>query len=268
MSAISAEDCKPVRFAVLGPMLAHGAGGELRLGAARRRKILAILVARGGNAISAERLVTEVWGDGCDPAAHRNTLYWQINRLRDALGVSEVIGHDGQGYFLRASPSAVDWRRFERLLGQGTAAAQVNDHESASRLLGEALAMWRGAAYEDMDTTGLLHSEALRLEDMRLRATRIHMSAKLHLGHHEEVLEDLSALVARHPYNEIFRSQYMSALNHCGRKYEAIGVYREGRRRLVDDMGLEPGPDLRRQLKVILDGDVDTSAYVDATAVG
>jgi predicted ATPase/DNA-binding SARP family transcriptional activator len=216
-----------VEFLILGPLEARVDGRPQPLGGRRQRALLAVLLLAGGQAVSRDRLVEEVWGaDAPTTAAHAAQVY--ISRLREILGSDAVLTSPGPSYSV---PAATDARRFEELLAEG--------------LLDEALALWRGPVLADLAYEGLAQTEIARLEELRLTALEERTDGELAAGRHRELVAELEALVAEHPLRERARGQLMLALYRSGRQADALEIYREGRRRMVDELGIEPGEQLR-----------------------
>jgi DNA-binding SARP family transcriptional activator/pimeloyl-ACP methyl ester carboxylesterase len=238
----------PVRFRVLGPVEAVDAAGRpLPLGGGRQRALLAALLARAGEVVSADRLADLLWGDEQpdNPAA---ALHSQVARLRQALRAAAAAGDGGglltrsPGYLLEAEPGEVDAGRFDLLLAEAGAASPAE----AARLLAEALALWRGPAYAGFADQEVARLEAIRLEEARLTAQERHGAALLEGGRPAEVVPVLEAFVAEHPLREQAWATLMRALYALGRQAEALAAYRQYRARLAGDLGLEPSPALQR----------------------
>jgi YVTN family beta-propeller protein len=226
---------------LLGPIEAAVEGRPVTLGPPKQRALLAMLALEAGRTVSADRLVDGLWGD--DPpasAAKMVQLYVsQLRRLMDGNG-AEIVTR-GRGYELRMRPEDLDVVRFTRLLEDGHAR--------------EALSLWRGQALADLDGEPFAAAEIQRLEELRLRATERAIDDDLAAGRHAEVVAELDALVAAHPLRERLRAQRMLALYRAGRQSEALEAYREARRVLVEEIGVEPGAELQRLHRAILEQD-------------
>ena len=248
-----------VRFRVLGPVEAVDAAGRpLPLGGERQRALLAALLARAGEVVSVDRLADLLWGDD-QPDHPAGALHSQVARLRQALraGGAAVAGGDqgggpgGErgwlltrppGYLLAVRPEEVDAGRFERLLAEADAAPPPE----AARLLGEALALWRGPAYAGFADHEVAQLEAIRLEEARLAAHERHAAVLLDSGRAADAVPAVEAFVAEHPLRERARATLMRALYALGRQAEALEAYQDYRVRLAADLGLEPSPALQR----------------------
>ena len=224
---------------VLGTVEADVGGRRIALGGGKPRALLAMLALHAGETVSADRLIEGLWGEET-PATAAKTLQVYVSQLRKALaaagGEGEIVTH-GHGYVLGIRDDECDAQRFERLVADG-----------APR---EALALWRGPALADV-TEPFAAPEARRLEERRLDALEMAIDADLAAGRHAEVVAELEALVAAHPLREGLHRQRMLALYRAGRQAEALEAYREARRVLVDEIGIEPGPELRSLHEAIL----------------
>jgi DNA-binding SARP family transcriptional activator len=250
-----------VEFRILGPLEVVEDGSPLALGGARQRALLALLLTHANEVVSTDRLIDELWGERA-PNAARNALQYHVSRLRKLLGGAHAVVTKEPGYLIRVGPDELDLLRFERLVEEG----QRSSPETAARLLREALALWRGPALADVAHEPFAQSEILRLEDLRLVALERRIDADLELGRDAEIVAELEALVREHPLRERVRAQLMLALYRSGRQAEALEVYRQTRRLLVDELGIEPSPALHELERAILDQDPALSPAVDAVA--
>jgi len=237
-------------FRILGPLEVVEDGRPLTLGGGRQRALLAILLTRANEVVSTDRLVDELWGTD-PPREAANALQYHVSQLRKTLGPSEVIVTRSPGYLIRVDQNEFDLLRFERLAEEARNARP----EEAAQLLRDALALWRGATLADLAEESFAQAEILRLDELRLGAVERRIDADLALGHGRELVGELEALVHEHRYREPLRGRLMLALYGSGRQAEALEVYRETRRLLVDELGLEPGPALQALEQAILRGD-------------
>ena len=221
---------------ILGPLRASRAGSSVPLGAARQHALLALLALHPGEAVPTDRLVDELW-DGSGPETAAKIVQIYVSELRKALG-RDAIATRGGGYALELDPERIDARRFERLAAAG-----------AHR---EALDLWRGPALADFRYERWAQSEAQRLEELRVAVLEERIEADLAAGRHAALAGELEALVAEHPLRERLRGQQILALYRSGRQAEALAAYRDARRVLVEELGIEPGPQLRRLEQAIL----------------
>jgi DNA-binding SARP family transcriptional activator len=232
-------------------------GAPLALGGAQQRALLALLVTHAGETLTTDRLVDELWGERTPPTAVK-TVQVYISQLRKLLGPERVV-RNGHGYRLVADADEVDARRFEARAAEGRAALAAGKTEAAVSALAAADAVWRGPALAEIDLPWAL-AEAARLEDARIAAREDRIDAELALGRHAALTAELEALCREHPLRERLTAQRMLALYRAGRQAEALEVYRLMRARLVDELGLEPGPQLRELERAILVHDAALAA--------
>ncbi len=244
-----------IAFRVLGPVEVQVDGREIVLGAPKQRVLLGVLLANANVDVSTSRLIEEVWGDDA-PAGPRRSLQVYVSALRAALGpAAGVLQTASQGYRLRVKPEQLDARCFERVAAAARALLERGEAAAAVEQAAAALALWRGPAFADVADFPFARAETTRLEALRLETIEIRIEAALTMGHHHQVVAELAALVDEHPLRERLRAQMMLALHRCGRQAEALAVYRAGRRQLVDELGLEPGQQLRSLHEAILRDD-------------
>jgi peptide/nickel transport system substrate-binding protein len=241
-----------MRFCVLGPLEGYVDGRSIAVGGGRQRALLALLLVHAGEIVSRDRLIEELW-DGSPPSSGPQSLDVYVSRLRRALrdaGAGEVLITRAPGYVLHAEET--DARRFEALAAEGRDALTAGDAEGAITLLGEALGLWRGRAFVEVADEHWARSEAERLEALRLQATEDRVDAQLALGRHAALVPELELLIARNPKRERLVGQYMLALYRSGRQADALAAYRTARQGLVEELGLEPGRELRRLEAAVL----------------
>ncbi|NNN35998.1 AfsR family transcriptional regulator [Streptomyces sp. S3(2020)] len=231
----------PVRYRILGTTQAlRPDGTPLPVGGARLRALLTVLALRPGRTVAVSLLVDEVW-DGDPPADAQGAVQALVGRLRRALGADTVASADG-GYRLVAAPDDIDLHRFDRLTGEGTRALADGDPAKAAGVLDDALALWRGPVLADLpDRT----ADAARWETRRLDALRARHTAALALGHAHQSLPELTALCDSHPLDEPLQSLRLRALRDAGRSAEALAAYEDVRQVLAEQLGADPGPELR-----------------------
>jgi len=249
-----------VDYRILGPLEIVDADGDLPLGGAKQRALLAVLLLYANEVVPIDRLVDALWGER-PPRTAVNTLQVMVWRCRKLLPDGALITRP-PGYALRAGREEVDLFRFEDLVGRARTLAPAD----AAAALAEAVALWRGPALADLSSEGLLGAEAGRLEELQLRAIEEHVEAELALGHHEEQVAPLVALTASHPFRERLRGQLMRALHSSGRRADALDVFQQARRTLVDELGIEPGQALRELHAAILQGDLALDAPATTAA--
>jgi YVTN family beta-propeller protein len=242
-----------LEFRVLGPLEVVEHGQPLALGGPKQRALLAILVLRRGDVVSADRLIDLLWGER-PPATAAKTLQGYVSHLRKALGDGVLLTRSG-GYLLAAKPEQVDAEQFEASVVEARDALAVGDAVRSRELLVSALALWRGEPLADLAFERFAGGEVARLEEARLAALEDRIEADLVLGRHRAVVGELEALVGLHPNSERLLGQLMLALYRSGRQVEALDAYRRGHRALRDELGLEPGPELRALEQRILTQD-------------
>jgi predicted ATPase/DNA-binding SARP family transcriptional activator len=218
--------------------------------------LLAALLVRRRTAVSIDRLIDVLWGEN-PPRSATEMLHVRISELRRALAAGSTrdagaVVTTGSGYRLVVGPDDVDADRFESLVLAGRAAG---DAKTAASLYVEALAMWRGAALPELAGSAYARAETARLDDLRMQALEARMAAGLTAGQHLDLVPDLRALVIDHPLRERFWYQLMLALHRSGRSIEAAEAYREAHRVMVDELGIEPGTELRTLHTTILQRD-------------
>jgi YVTN family beta-propeller protein len=222
----------------------------MTLGAAKQRAVLAMLALRANERVSADRLIEGLWGEGA-PASAPKMVQLYVSQLRKLLsGDGSEIVTRGRGYELRLPAEAVDVLRFEQLVGEAARAA-----EPPMKLVREALALWRGSPLDDLADEPFAAAEIRRLQEVWLRARELAIDAALAAGEHLDVVGELDVLVAEHPLRERLHAQRMLALYRCGRQAEALAAYRDARRRLMDEVGVEPGTELRELHHAVLQQD-------------
>jgi predicted ATPase/DNA-binding SARP family transcriptional activator len=253
-----------LNFRVLGPVEALPDGEPAALGAPKQRALLALLLVNRGRVVSADQLVDGLWGEA-PPASAVQSLQVYVHGLRRALG-TERIETAGRGYRVVIGEEELDLDRFERMLEHSRGALAANRPHDAAEELREALDLWRGPALANLPEEARRAAEAERLEELRLTALELRYEAELACGRHDSVVAELEALTAEHPYREHFLEQRMLALYRCGRQADALDVYRNARRRLAEELGLELGPDLQELERAILRQDPSLAAPESATA--
>jgi DNA-binding SARP family transcriptional activator/tetratricopeptide (TPR) repeat protein len=250
---------------VLGPLLVRADGADVVVPAPKQRVILAALALRAGQVASYDELAEVIW-DGTPPSGARVAIRNYVKRLRQVLGPvagRRIVTRD-PGYALEAEPDEVDALWFTTLcarggeaVGRGAAAAGA---EAAWDVLSEALALWRGSPLVDVPSNVLITAEVPRLDALRMQGQEWRMDAGLAQGRHSELVGELTQLALDHPWRERFHAQLMLALYRCGRQAEALDAYQRTRRMLVDELGVEPGRELRDLQAGILAGDPGLAA--------
>ncbi|MBA2813865.1 tetratricopeptide repeat protein [Streptomyces sp. KM273126] len=243
-------------FRVLGGIEIQADGHRLDLGPARQQRVLAVLLIEANQVVTVDQLTYRVWGERA-PQRARSTLYSYLSRLRQALrtaaGEAQITRRSG-GYELSVALSAVDLHRFRDLAARARTTAYEGDEDNAARLFDEALALWRGDVCPGMDTPWFnAQRETTRVE--RLAAVLDWGEIQLRRGLHAELLTTLPVHAESHPLDERLTAQLMLALYRGGRPADALNCYQELRRRLADDLGIDPGPPLQELYQQILVSD-------------
>lgn len=233
-----------VEFRILGPLEVWHDGRELELGSGRQRALLLILLLHRGAAVSVDRLIDELWGER-PPATAMKVVHNYISQLRRALPAETILTRDS-GYLVRRGATDVD--EVERLLRD----ARAQGAREAAETLRGALALWRGPPLADVAYDAWAQAEIARLDELRLTALEERIDADLRLGRAAQLVPELEARVREHPLREGFRAQLMLALYRSGRQAEALTVFSDARTRFVDELGIEPGPDLQELQRKIL----------------
>ncbi len=244
-----------MEFRVLGPLeILDDSGGVVHLRAAKERSLFLSLLLRANEVVSSERLIDDIWGEQ-RPESAANVIQTYVSHLRRLLQPGrpstnhELIVTQPPGYLLRLEPGQLDRDRFETLV---TEARSQDNPESAVELLREALALWRGPPLQEFAFEDFARTEIARLEDLRLLVTGERVELELRLGRHADLVGELEALVAEHPLREQLRGQLMRALYGSGRQAEALQAYKETRRLLVEELGIEPSLPLRELEQAML----------------
>jgi DNA-binding SARP family transcriptional activator/streptogramin lyase len=249
-----------MEFRILGPLEVIDGPRTVALGGSKQRALLAILLLRANEVVGRDRLIEDLWGDHA-PGTASTALHGYVSQLRKALEPSRredehrVLITRAPGYLLRVDPEQFDLRRFEGLVRQAKRELAGGDAQTASSMLAEALALWRGPPLAELGSAPFISVESLRLQELRLSAREERIEAELSLGHHVDIVGELETLVAEHPLRERLRGQLMLALYRSGRQAEALETYRRSRQTLVEELGIDPGIELQQLEKAILNHD-------------
>jgi class 3 adenylate cyclase len=228
---------EPVQVRLLGPLEVDGDDGRpLALGGRQAQTLFALLAVEANRVVAVSRLIDELWGDD-PPVSARKTVQTYVSRLRKMLG-SERLQSSANGYRLVAADEEIDALEFARLLAAGS--------------FDPALGLWRGPALTGLDSVPALACEADRLEQARTDAIEQSVDVALAAGEHARLVPQLEALVREQPLREALHARLMLALYRAGRQADALALYRETRKLLVDKLGLEPQEELQRLQRQIL----------------
>jgi DNA-binding SARP family transcriptional activator len=234
-------------FRILGPLEVATGSRRLDLGGARQQVVLAMLLLSANDVVSVDRLEEAIYGEDLPPTA-RSQAQISISSLRRLLaahGHAAAIGRQAQGYVLQVEARRLDSRRFDELVTAGRADRDAGHLDQAATSYRDALRLWRGPALEGIDSL-LVRAAAARLDEQRIAATEDRLALELDLGRHHELVGELTELAWQYPLRERLHGQLMLALYRCGRTAEALAVYQQTRRMMIDELGLEPGAPLRR----------------------
>ena len=245
-----------VEFGLLGPLTVRCDGAMVAVPPGKQRAVLAALLLSAGNVVSLDDLVETVWGPDPPPTARVGVQNY-VMRLRKALSVTgpALISTQPGGYLIGTQAGQLDVTRFETLLGTAHMAAQHGSWETSATHAGAALALWRGEPLTGVGSESLERREVPRLTEMRLQALETRIDADLRLGRHRAVIAEVQRLVSAHPLREHLHALLMLALYLDSRQGEALAAYRRARKLLVDELGAEPGDQLRGLHQMILAGD-------------
>jgi YVTN family beta-propeller protein len=242
-----------MQFGMLGPLEVSVNGGPVPLGGRKQRALLALLLLHANRVVSRDRLIDALWGE-CPPPSAAESLDAYLSRLRKLVGHDRLSRRAG-GYVLHIAPEELDAERFERVVANAGKVGEGRDAASVARELAAALAIWRGPPLADLTYEPFAQSEIRRLEQLRLAALENRVDAELGMGLGPELVPELEQLAAAHPERERLTAGLMLALYRAGRQTDALAAYQSLRRRLVEELALEPGPELQGLERRILQQD-------------
>lgn len=250
-------------FRLLGPFEVWHDDKPISIGAHRQRAVLALLAIHAGRVLSTDQIVDEIWGDDAPPSAVR-TVHAYVSRLRSSLrvargsaSVGDVLVSRDPGYALNVDPQQIDAARFEEGLVQASISMKEGRPELANETIQRALSLWRGTALADFVYEPFAASESDRLNERRLEAIELRIDTDLALARHGHLISELESLIVSHPLRERYWAQLMIALYRSGRQSDALAAYGRVRRMLIDELGIEPGPELRRLEGLVLEQSPD-----------
>jgi DNA-binding SARP family transcriptional activator len=243
-------------FRILGPLEVRAGEGWTKIGAAKQRSVLATLLLRPGEPVSTDVLIDEVW-PGKPPAKAANLVSVYVHHLRKLIGDAggQVIVTRAPGYQLMLGTGELDADRFAALVADGRQALDDGAPERAVDLLGEALGLWRGPALADVPLTQKMAAETDRLGEARVSADELHAEASLACGRYTEAVPRIRRLLVDWPLRERLWALLMRALCGAGRQAEALEVYEQARKTISEELGVDPGAELRQLHQQILDAD-------------
>jgi DNA-binding SARP family transcriptional activator len=253
-------------FGVLGPIrVCDPAGAVVRIGARKIRTVLAVLLAGAGERVSTGRLVDVLW-EGDPPrsaTANVHTYVWELRRWLPGRYDRPRIERDGEGYRLLVDPGELDAWSFDELTAAGRRELADGRIARGARTLAAALDLWRGAPYEDVAAAAPL--DVARLLELRRLAQEDLLDARLRLGEHRAVLDDLRVLTTAEPLRELLWAQLMLALYRCGRRAEALCAYQQVHQVLHAELGVGPGTEIRELHHRILADDASLGGSLPRT---
>jgi predicted ATPase/DNA-binding SARP family transcriptional activator len=255
-----------IEVKLLGPLEVEVSGEPIRFDGVKQRTLFAVLALHAPEPVSADALLEALWG-GEQPSSAVQALQKNISRLRHRLGEGAPVHHRASGYALEIDPEAIDSRRFEELLKRARLALGREEPSQAAADLREALALWRGAPLPEHQYDEFAQREIARLVELRAEAIEERIAAELADGREADLVGELHTLVDEYPLRERLRAQLMIALYRTGRQAEALETMRTARELLVDQLGIEPGPELRRLERMILAHDPELMADRPAPVV-
>jgi DNA-binding SARP family transcriptional activator/tetratricopeptide (TPR) repeat protein len=242
-----------VEFKILGPLEVAVGSQRLELEGVRQQIVLAALLLGANNVVSMGRLQEAIYGEDLPPTS-RLQVQISISSLRRvfaAHGHTAVIATRGPGYLIQVGAGQLDSWRFEDLVAAAGEARDAGHLDRAVASYRDALRLWRGPALDGMDSQ-LLQAAASRLDEQRIAAIEDRLALELDLGRQHELVGELTELVGQYPLRERLRGQLMVALYRCDRPAEALAVYRQARRTMIDELGIEPSERLQRLERAIL----------------
>lgn len=247
-----AERVPITEFKVLGGLEIVSGNRLCAPTAPKLRQVLALLLLCANQMVHVDHLIEELWGEDPPKSAmtQAQTYIYQLRKViaRENLEQPgrELLLTKPPGYLLRVEPEQVDAFVFQRLVWQGRQHLDNGEAEGAARVLRQAIDLWTGPALADVTPGRILRAHIVPLEEQRLRALELRIQADLRLGLHREMIGELRSLVARHPLDEWFHGQLITALNRSGRRGDALQAYHNLRTILTHELGLEPSPELQR----------------------
>jgi YVTN family beta-propeller protein len=253
-----------VKFHILGPLELQDGRRPVSIRAPKERALLGVLLLHPNEAVSTERLIDELWGER-PPATAGKIVQTYVSQLRREFG-PELIETRPPGYLVPVDDDALDANRFRRLAAEARERVDRGRKGEAASLYREALGLWRGPPLAGVTFESFARNEVDRLDGERLKALVARIDCELELGLHEELVPELESLVAHYPLQERLRAQLMLAFYRSGRQADALAAYQEARRTLLDELGLEPGPELHELERSILRQDAELRALPRAKA--
>jgi SARP family transcriptional regulator, regulator of embCAB operon len=253
-----------MEFSILGPLKLSNDGRTSTPTAPKPRSVLGLLLLSADQTVPVSALIRDLWGTS-PPVSAVTTLQTYILQIRKCLGellgisISEVaqclLVTVPEGYLLRTASAELDRRTFDVLAAAGRGALAIGENSEAAALLARACGLWRGPALADVRAGIVTEAQLMALEQVRLNTIEQYIDARMRLGHHQDVLAELTLLVAEHGPNENFCAQLMLALHRSGRRRDALSVFHQLRTSMIEELGLEPSKRLHLLQQAILADD-------------
>lgn len=246
-----------MRYEMLGPLRIIDDGDPMFIGARKVELLLAALLIRADQVVSADQLMTELWGDSL-PRRATAGVYVYISELRKFLsrsGRPSPVMTRPPGYMLRMGTDELDCQAFRELMSLGRSFSRAHCDEEAAECFEAALGLWRGPVLTDLGGGPIVSGFVTWLSEERMECLELLMESRLRRGGHRELVGRLYSLAAEYPLRESFYRQLMLALYRCERRADALTVYQSARRVLNEELGLEPCRALRDTHQAILTGD-------------
>jgi DNA-binding SARP family transcriptional activator len=259
-----------MEFRILGPVEVIDGGRAVALGSSKQRALLAVLLLHVNEVVSRDRLINDLWGERA-PQTAAASLHTYVSQLRKLLeadsGVPKVLRTRAPGYVLELDVEQVDLKRFELLARRGKSELAAGDPGPAAATFADALSLWRGEPLQEFGSAPFALAESLRLQELHISTLEERIEADLARGRDDALVGELETLVVAHPYRERLCGQLMLALYRCGRQAEALETYRQTRRRLAEELGIDPGPSLQELEQQILRQEPTLSTAAPPAAV-
>ncbi|MFC4565142.1 BTAD domain-containing putative transcriptional regulator [Nocardiopsis mangrovi] len=241
-----------MRFNILGSLEIFTSDNRpLQLNAPKTRQLLVLLLIRNNAVVGVDTLIEELWGDE-PPRSALTTLRTYIHNIRRLLAEDpasagrDLLATRQAGYVLLVDDDRVDAKVFEQLVESGRARLEGGEPEAGARDLRAAVALWRGPAIANDRFGGVLGAHAIHLEEMRIQAIHLRITAEKALGRDQELIPELRSLAVSHPYNEVFHAELIESLCRSGRRAEALQAYQRLQSNLHRDLGIAPAPEIQR----------------------
>lgn len=247
---------KELQYYLLGPLVFECEREQIRLGGSRQQILLVMLLLEANEVMSLDRLIAAIWNED-PPVSAKSQIRICVSELRRkflAKGCGEIIETHASGYLLRVSGGSLDLHGFEELVRRGRRAAAEGHLEEAARVLKSALDLWRGPVAAGL-RSDLLEASVVKFHEDRQTVIEEYVDLNLRLGRHREIVGELTCYVVGAPFRENLCAQLMLALHLSGRKVEALELFRSIRKRFSEELGIEPGEDLRNMEIFILTDD-------------